>query len=180
MPRDGDSEARAGAQPPALCHCPKDGAPPRYVKRLAPHRSLGANAQRKVVWFAVAGLALPILPLMLQGAASLVLLFAGLTLAALAIAFARNMRDARLCEIVRLWPDCLSVTRYEPDGTQRHWCAKPQELRLHISPDGPPENYLTLAGNNRRIELGAYLTPEERLALYEELDEALRFAAVSR
>ncbi|MEX0969806.1 MAG: DUF2244 domain-containing protein [Paracoccaceae bacterium] len=150
------------------------------MRRLAPHRSLSARAQRNVVWFAVAGLALPVLPLMLQGAASLVLLFAGLTLGALALAFARNMRDAQLYEIVRLWPDCLSVTRYEPDGTQRHWCARPQELRLHISPDGPPENYLTLSGNSRRIELGSYLTPEARRELYDALEDALRFAAIPR
>ncbi|MCB1513056.1 MAG: DUF2244 domain-containing protein [Hyphomicrobiaceae bacterium] len=36
--------------------------------------------------------------------------------------------------------------------------------------DGPVEDYLTLAAQGREVELGAFLTPEER----RELDRELR------
>ena len=38
---------------------------------------------------------------------------------------------------------------------------------------GLVENYLTLSGNGREIELGAFLTPEERISIKEKIDEAL-------
>jgi uncharacterized membrane protein len=39
--------------------------------------------------------------------------------------------------------------------------------------DGPVENYLTLRGAGREVEIGRFLTPEERVSLHEELELAL-------
>ncbi|NNK77082.1 MAG: DUF2244 domain-containing protein, partial [Litoreibacter sp.] len=39
---------------------------------------------------------------------------------------------------------------------------------------------LTLKGGSREVELGAFLTPQERVALKEELDQELRFLAVPK
>ena len=57
------------------------------------------------------------------------------------------------------------------------WQANPFWVRLRLDPDARPENYLTLQGGGRRIELGAFLSPEERVELAEELEAALRKAA---
>ena len=35
------------------------------------------------------------------------------------------------------------------------------------------KNYLTLAGKGRRIELGAFLSPDERLELRDKIQNAL-------
>jgi len=40
--------------------------------------------------------------------------------------------------------------------------------------DAPVENYLTLEGNQRTVELGGFLSPEERLTLKAAIDETLR------
>jgi uncharacterized membrane protein len=37
---------------------------------------------------------------------------------------------------------------------------------------GPVENYLTLSGSDRTVEIGAFLSPEERVALHGELQSA--------
>ena len=39
--------------------------------------------------------------------------------------------------------------------------------------DSPIENYLTLEGNQRTIELGAFLSPEERIELKVNIETAL-------
>ena len=44
-------------------------------------------------------------------------------------------------------------------------------MRLRDTPR--VEKYLTLRGNGREIELGAFLTPGERAALYREIRDAL-------
>ena len=36
------------------------------------------------------------------------------------------------------------------------------------------KNYLTLTGANREIEVGAYLSPEERILVREKIEVALR------
>jgi len=172
----------ASADALALCHCDAHSRQdkPGFQITLWPHRSLGPQGQRNVVWLAAAGLAIPVFGLLLQGAALIVGAFAVLTIAAFAFAMRRNMFDGQLREDVAIWPNLMAVTRQEPDGKLRHWCCHPANVRLHIDPDGPPENYLTLSGGPRRIELGAFLTPEERLELHNTLADALKFSGLPR
>lgn len=163
----------------ALCTC--DAATrqdePRFRRSLRPHRALGRRGQAAVLLVLAVGLALPLIPLILRGVAAIMLIFAGLAIWALATALRRNMQDRSLREDIALWPDLMSVTRQEPDGRLRHWCADPVSVRLHLNAKGPPEQYLTLTGGPRDIELGAFLTPEARRALHDDLELALRFCA---
>jgi uncharacterized membrane protein len=85
----------------------------------------------------------------------------------------RNYRDARLVEHLRIWPDLIAVERREPKGTLRTWQANPYWVELQMHPNARPENYLTLRGAGRLIELGAFLSPEERVELHTQLDAAL-------
>ncbi|MEM9269814.1 MAG: DUF2244 domain-containing protein [Pseudomonadota bacterium] len=45
---------------------------------------------------------------------------------------------------------------------------------MHLADTKHLESYLTLKGNGREIELGAFLSPEERVDLHNSLQEALR------
>ena len=59
------------------------------------------------------------------------------------------------------------------------WEANPYWLKLALHPtDGRVEHYLTLKGGGpnqtREVELGAFLTPEERVDLREDLANVLR------
>ena len=55
----------------------------------------------------------------------------------------------------------------------RRWHANPFWVRLRLLDDARVEKYLTLQGNGREIELGAFLSPGERETLYDALRAAL-------
>ena len=85
----------------------------------------------------------------------------------------RSYRDGDLIEELRLTRERMRLVRRDPDGRSRHWEANPYWVRVRLHPRGPVENYLTLAGGPREVELGAFLSPDERAALKDELDRAL-------
>ena len=48
--------------------------------------------------------------------------------------------------------------------------------RVRIHPDARIEDYMTMTGGGREIELGAFLSPEERVELADEIERALTAA----
>ena len=88
-------------------------------------------------------------------------------------AIQRTNKDATLTESLKIWPDLVAVYRKNPRDEDQFWHAHPSFARVHIRKDYEIENYVTLTGGNREIELGSFLTAEERLKLFEELDRQL-------
>jgi uncharacterized membrane protein len=102
-------------------------------------------------------------------------------LGALALTWAlvrRNGRDRQtIREVLTLSGDRAELVRTDPGGGRRDWHANPFWVRVALAPSGGPvENYLTLKGGGREVEIGAFLSPEERAALKPELEDALRRA----
>ena len=164
--------ATAGAQAPAVFRSER----PIYEVVLWPHRSLSARGFAAVMGFTGAMLALPLIPLAGSAVALGLAPFLVATFALLAWFIRRNARDGRLTETLRLWPDLMTVERREPSGRVLRWQADPYWVRLKMDPDGRPENYITLKGGGRIIELGAFLSPEERADLAAELEDAIATA----
>jgi uncharacterized membrane protein len=164
--------AAAGATPPAADPF-RRADPPLYAVRLWPHRSLSRRGFRRVLAAMAAGLAFPVLALADHPAVWVITPF---SLAALALvwgAIERSYSDGRLVEELRLWPDLVAVERREARGGVRRWQANPYWVRVALADTPRIERYLTLTGAGRTIELGAFLTPEEREALAGALREAL-------
>lgn len=159
----------AGARSPAVSRC----EPPLYAVTLWPHQALSPRGFAVVMGFTGAMLCVPLIPLLGTAVGLGLAPFLMLTLGALGFFLRRNARDLSLHEELRLWPDLVEVVRREPGGGVRTWQANPYWVRLTLRPDGRPENYLTLKGAGREIELGAFLSPEERADLAEELENAL-------
>lgn len=68
----------------------------------------------------------------------------------------------------------LHLRSLNPRGPVQEWRADPAWVALRLIPrGGPVEQYLTLTGGGREVELGAFLTPEERIALHDELGRVL-------
>lgn len=100
--------------------------------------------------------------------------FFALAIWGLWFAISRNKRDAALTETLTLWSDRVELVRKEPRGNAKHWDANPHWVSVHLHPgDKPVEKYLTLRGAGREVELGAFLSPDEREALHGDLLKAL-------
>jgi uncharacterized membrane protein len=140
---------------------------------LRPNRSLNGRNAAWVFGLAAGGLAMPLVPLAGTAAAWGMLPFLAGALVALYWAILRNERDGRLTEELRLWSDLITVVRREPSGSELRWHANPFWVRLRLLDGERVEKYLTLQGNGREIELGAFLSPDERQTLYDALSTAL-------
>ena len=141
---------------------------------LWPYRSL---PRRGFVWFVGGTAALLLLPLVaVLGSPVLwgLLPFLLGAVAAIWWALGRSYRDGEIVEDLCLGPDRMSLDRHGPRGAHQHWEANPYWVSLHLHPrGGPVPNYLTLRGGPREVELGAFLSEEERLTLRDELENAL-------
>jgi uncharacterized membrane protein len=85
-----------------------------------------------------------------------------------------NDRRLQMSEELVLSEDRVALTRREARGHERHWEANPHWVRVSLrEEDGPVPNYVTLRGGDREVEIGAFLSPEERAALYEDLSRRL-------
>lgn len=175
MPREW-LEQIEGAPERSGAFCFAEGDPPAARLRLWPHRSLTAEG---FVWFAgltAGALALPMLALLGSPVLWGILPFAVLTVAGLWWAIRHNAGEAAaLSEELTLWRDRIELVRTEPRGRIRDWSADPHWVRVELhETGGPVEQYLTLRGGGREVELGAFLSPEERLTLRDEIEAALR------
>lgn len=137
------------------------------------HRSLTPEGFAWVIGAAAAALLLPLVAVIGHAVMWGLLPFAGLALAGLWWGVQHGWTDGGPREELTLTPERLSVTRHDPGRPPRHWQANPYWVRLSIRSDGPVEDYLTLTDGARTIELGAFLSPEERRALQGELADAL-------
>lgn len=77
--------------------------------------------------------------------------------------------------------DCeVHLTRTDPKGKVQSWGCNCHWAQAQIYPSGGPvAHYITLRGAGREVELGAFLSEDERKALYGELRNALSRARAS-
>jgi len=96
-------------------------------------------------------------------------------LVAIWFALKGSWRAMDVVEDVMLWEDRVRVEHIDRRGQRLDWEANPYWVRpvLH-SKGGPVPNYLTLQGGAREVELGAFLTPVERVQLKDTLERELR------
>lgn len=135
-----------------------------------PHRSL---SQRGFVWFlgvTATLIALPLLAILGSPVLWALLPFLLAALAAIWVALRKNGRDRDILEDLTLTPGRVTLARHGPNGRRQDWEANPHWLRVTLhETDGPVPNYLTLKGKGREVELGAFLSQEERINLARDL-----------
>jgi uncharacterized membrane protein len=149
----------------------QDGARVQIVVR--PNQSLSWSGN-KLFFGAIAGVSLSVAGVLTFLGFWPVLPFAGLELAALGWALYRCARRAQWREVIRIDGDRVEVIagRVEPE---RRWSANRHWTRVAVEPPrfrGHPTRLL-LRSAGRAVELGAFLTEEERQRLARLLREAL-------
>ncbi len=148
---------------------------PQAELHLWPYRSLSRRGFVWVIGLLSLGFALPLLGLLGRPSLWLFLPILLGTIGALWYFIDRSYRDGEILEALRIWPNRMTLTRHGPRGAYAHWEANPYWVTVqnHKS-GGPVPDYVTLKGNGREVEIGAFLSEEERPVLYEELHRALR------
>lgn len=147
---------------------------PLLTISLWPNRSLPRKGFRLVLCFTAAMLCLPLIPLLGTPVGTAMIPFLIGALLLLWYFLERNYKDgARLREELRLWPDLIAVERHNTTGKPKFWQANPYWVRTELRDTEQVENYLILKGGTRDIELGSFLSPDERVTLRDDLDRAL-------
>lgn len=140
---------------------------------LWPYRSLPRKGFAGFIAATSALLGIPLLSLIGLAALWVLLPFLILAVAGVWWALQRSYRDGEILEILRLTPERITLTRSARRQPPKLWDANPYWVRIRSRSDPVPE-YLTLEGGPRDVELGAFLTPEERRRLSAEITALLR------
>jgi uncharacterized membrane protein len=146
--------------------------------RLWPHRSLPPQGFAAFIGITFILLMVPVLALLGKAALWGILPF---PLAALALTWVllRRSYHPRLGEELTVSPERATLVHSGADGRRQEWEANPYWLRVVLhAHGGPVENYLTLEGGPRVVEIGAFLSPEERVELQPQLADAFSRRAV--
>ena len=158
--------------PGAFCYA--KGGKPCARLTLWPHRSMTNSG---FAWFIGLTFAMFLLPLLaLLGSVALwgLLPFLSLALWGIWYSIRRNDADRSQHEVLSIWEDRVELTRHNPRGLDQTWHANPHWVEVKILADGGPvENYVTLRGNDRTVEIGAFLSAEERNILYGALRQKI-------
>ena len=151
------------------------GGRPYARLRLWPHRSLPLTGFAGIMAFCGLMFLVPLAPLIGTPVFWGLLPFLLAAMAALYLFIMRNYRDGQLVEDLTIWSDRLALERTNPRGPAQSWEGNPHWVRLRIhEKGGPVSQYLTLSGSGREVELGAFLSPEEREGLFDDLDRLLK------
>ena len=89
-------------------------------------------------------------------------------------ALRRSLNDRQILEQLTLSREEIALIRQNPTGEHKRWVCSPYWAKLKIyETEGPVANYITLTGNGREVELGAFLSEDERRTLFGELKQLL-------
>ena len=146
------------------------------VRRLDlwPHRSLPRRGFAAFILGTFTLITIPLYPLL--GTVFLwgILPFLLLAVAGVWWGLERSYHTAKLHEELSIGPEILRLVRTNPDGQVQEWTCNSYWARANMHPNGGPvEHYVTLSGKGREVEIGAFLSEDERKALYGELIDAL-------
>lgn len=144
---------------------------------LWPHQSLPPSGYARFIGITAVLIAVPLLPLL--GSVLLWALLPFLLAAVFGVKWAldRNRRSRQILEVLRLGPEQAELQRQAPRQPVARWACNRYWASVQLYPhEGPVPNYVTLRGNGREVEIGAFLSEDERKALYEDLRSTLRAA----
>lgn len=138
---------------------------------LRPYRSLPLRGFAIVIMTFFAFITIPLAAMVGTVLLWGLLPFALMAIGALWWGLRRSYRDAEILEVLEVVGHDLVLTRTDPDGKTQDWRCNLHWVRVtKHDKGGPVPHYVTLNGNGREVEIGAFLSEDERPALYEDLE----------
>ncbi|MEQ6247490.1 DUF2244 domain-containing protein [Sulfitobacter sp. HNIBRBA3233] len=142
--------------------------------RLWPHQSLPARGMAAFVLSTFTLISIPVIPLLGSPILWGMLPFTLAAVWGIYFALQRNHRSRLIEEELVLSEDMAQLRRTNPRGDVQEWdCDRYWTKVTKYEADGPVPHYVTLRGKGREVEIGSFLSEEERIALYEDLKRAL-------
>ena len=142
--------------------------------RLVPNRSLNSNGTKVVFAVIAFGFLLPIIPFIGSPVGTTLTIFSGLTFYLFLTLLQKNFQQGSTFEEILISKRKIKVVHQKKNKERLTWECNPYWTKVHLDINNPRlKNYLTLAGKGKRIELGAFLSPDERLELRDKIQNAL-------
>lgn len=143
--------------------------------RLWPHQSLPARGFAAFIMATFLMIMIPLFTLLgtvlLWGMLPFLMLAVGGVYAALR----HNNKTRQIVEVFTLDDDTARLTHTTYKGQVKEWeCNRYWTKVTKYETDGPVPNYVTLRGEGREVEIGAFLSEEERIALFDDLERMIR------
>ncbi|OWU85260.1 integral membrane protein [Oceanicola sp. 22II-s10i] len=141
---------------------------------LWPHRSLPMGGFAVVIGLFFTLLTVPLFAMIGTVLLWGLLPFGLAALAALWFGLRLSYRSGEIVETLEIGPEETALRRRNPDGSRQEWLCNTYWARAELHRTGGKVPwYVTLTGNGRTVEIGAFLSEEERRALYGELASEL-------
>ncbi len=146
----------------------------RTVLTLWPHRSLPRRGFAAIILLAFALGTIPLYGLLGSVALWGILPFILIVVGALWWGLERSYRDGDILEDLCLDNTMLTLTHRPARGAVQQWDCNVYWARCELhAHGGPVPHYVTLTGNGRTVELGSFLSEDERKNLFSELNDFL-------
>jgi len=141
---------------------------------LWPHESLPARGMAAFVLATFTMILIPTLPMLGSPVLWGLLPFLLLAVWGLFFALQHNHRTRQILEILTLDGDQARLVRTDPGGASQEWdCNRYWTQVSKYEDEGPVPHYVTLRGRGREVEIGAFLSEDERIALYDDLTRTI-------
>ena len=142
--------------------------------QLMPNRSLDASGTKVVFTVVACGFLLPIIPFIGSAIGSTLTIFSGLTFYLFLTFLQKSFQTGQIFEEILISKTKVIVVHQKKNREKQTWEGNPYWTRVNIEINNPKfKNYLTLVGKGRHIELGSFLSPDERLELRDKIQNAL-------
>ncbi len=148
---------------------------PTFLRmRLVPNRSLDSYGTKLVFCVIAFGFLLPIIPFIGSPIGITLTIFSGLTFYLFLTLLQKSFQQGNTFEEILISKNKIIVIHKEKNKEQKAWKGNQNWIKMNMDLNNTKlKNYLTLAGKGRHIELGAFLSPGERIELRDKIQNAL-------
>ena len=145
------------------------------VLSLSAHNALQPKGFVLMIGLTVAFITLPLLTVLGTAIVWVMLPFFGIAVGALWFAIRSNQAHRQITEVLSRNEDELSLVHTPAKGPAQSWSCNVYWVKAHmLVKGGPVDHYVTLSGSGREVEIGSFLSEDERKSLFKELSTYLQ------